>query len=185
MERWIPVVGHESAYEVSDLGRVRSLDRVERYERKDQYSGRTLTVARQHRGRVLSPGRMSGGHLSVSLAGRSCLVHVLVLTAFVGTCPDGCESLHGNGNPSDNRVANLRWGTRTENLIDAVKHGAKPIGERVWSAKLARDDIQGIRKACLSGRGSVAALARRFSVSETTIRQVRDGRTWKHVEVSA
>lgn len=180
MERWLPVAGYEGAYEVSDHGRVRSLDRVEQYERRDQYSGRVLTVRRGHRGRLLSPGRMNGGHLSVALSrGNSQLVHVLVLTAFVGPCPIGCECLHRNGIPSVNHLANLRWGTRAENVADAIAHGAMPVGDQKWNAKLREQDIPGIVERF--GRHSFAAIARDFGVREATIRNIANGRTWQHV----
>lgn len=50
-------------------------------------------------------------------------VHQLVLIAFAGPAPAGCEVLHNDGNPGNNRLANLRWGTRSENLYDRVRHG--------------------------------------------------------------
>lgn len=46
-----------------------------------------------------------------------------MLTAFVGPCPPGMMARHRNGNPADNRVENLRWGTQSENMLDAVEHG--------------------------------------------------------------
>lgn len=49
-------------------------------------------------------------------------VHRLVMAAFVGPCPDGIEVCHNNGNPADNRLSNLRYGTHSENQLDQVKH---------------------------------------------------------------
>lgn len=130
-ERWLPVVGFEAMYEVSDLGRVRSLDRVLPYERADQYSGRVLSVQRKRKGQLLRPGRKPSGHVSVALGrGRSMDVHVLVLTAFVGQCPEGQEALHENDIPGDNRLANLRWGTRSENIHDAIRNGRRTYHRR-------------------------------------------------------
>lgn len=110
----MPVVGLEGQYEVSDAGDVRSLDRV--VTRKD---------GRQHRvtGKTLKGWCTPAGHRSVYLAGKVCYVHRVVLTAFVGPCPDGMEGCHNNGNPTDNRLENLRWGTRSENSRDTVRHG--------------------------------------------------------------
>lgn len=125
-ERWLPVVGFEGLYEVSDMGRVRSLDRVLPYERVDQYSGRVLQIDRRRRGQLLQPGRKPSGHVSVALGrGQSRDVHVLVLEAFVGPCPEGKEALHGNDVGNDNRLANLRWGTRSENVFDAIRNGRR------------------------------------------------------------
>jgi hypothetical protein len=50
-------------------------------------------------------------------------VHHLVMLAFEGPCPNGLECRHLNGNPQDNRFENLKWGTRLENIHDAIRHG--------------------------------------------------------------
>lgn len=113
-EEWRPVVGYKSTHRVSNLGGVWALERIS---------------ARGHRlpKRVLHPSRLRSGHLTVSLTAagkkRTVLVHRLVLEAFVGTCPPGSECRHLNGDPSDNRVENLAWGTRKENMHDKVAHG--------------------------------------------------------------
>lgn len=117
-EEWRPVVGYEGYYEVSDHGNVRSLDRVV------PKGGHTQTV----NGRALSPSTKPSGHMRVSIIGadrehRTRMVHQLVLDAFVGTCPDGMEGCHNNGDPSDNRLKNLRWDTRSANRRDRVAHG--------------------------------------------------------------
>ena len=118
-EVWKPVPGYEGLYEVSDQGRVRSLDRD--ITQKSRW-GTWFTLRKK--GKLLRPGRMPQGHQSVALGRRnSQCVHKLVLMAFVGPAPDRHECCHNNGDPSDNRLENLRWGTRRENILDAVKHG--------------------------------------------------------------
>jgi hypothetical protein len=61
-------------------------------------------------------------------------VHVLVLTAFVGPCPDGNEALHFNDIPDDNRLSNLRWGTRSQNNHDAIRNGHRTYGRKIEEA---------------------------------------------------
>lgn len=118
-EVWKPVPGYEGLYEVSDEGRVRSLDRD-----VTQTSRRGALYTLRKKGKLLRPGRMPSGHLSVALGrGNSQCVHRLVLLAFVGPAPDKHECCHNNGNPADNRLENLRWGTRSENIKDAIRHG--------------------------------------------------------------
>jgi hypothetical protein len=70
------------------------------------------------------------GHMIVSLADagkkKTYHVHSLVLTAFVGPKPDGMECCHRNGDHEDNTVGNLRWDTKSENMLDRVRHGTHP-----------------------------------------------------------
>lgn len=83
---------------------------------------------RGQRGRWLKPAvDDKGGHLHLNLMKdglmRTRRVHSLVAEAFLGRRPVGLEVRHLNGNPADNRVSNLKWGTRSENVRDAVRHG--------------------------------------------------------------
>lgn len=117
MVKWLPVVGYEGFYEVSDDGRVRSVDRL--IECRD---GRKIPCLSTE----LTPWKW-GGYQLVKLRkdgrGRSQRVHKLVLTAFSGPRPNGMVACHNNGNPDDLRAANLRWDTQGNNLRDAVRHG--------------------------------------------------------------
>ncbi len=106
--------------------------------------------------------------------------HRLMLHAFVGECPKDCEALHINGNRLDNRLENLRWGTRKENVADAIKHGTATIGSKNGAAKLTDEMISNIRKSKLINN-SVKALSNKFQVSATTIRRVLNGFTYKGV----
>jgi len=121
MENWKDIPGYEGRYQVSDQGRVRSLDALILCSgpvKGAYYSSK--------KGRVLRPGRMPLGHLSVALGkGNSQCVHKLVLISFTGAAPEGYECLHRNGAPDDNRLDNLHWGTRSENMKDAYAHGAR------------------------------------------------------------
>lgn len=124
-ETWRPVVGYEGAYEVSDLGRVRSLDRM-------VYAGRGRE--REHVGRVLSV-HTGDKYSKVRLkldgdGGTTWNVHTLVALAFLGPCPEGAEVCHENGDAHDNRPANLRYDTHSANMHDRVAHGRDPLARR-------------------------------------------------------
>jgi hypothetical protein len=106
--------------------------------------------------------------------------HRLVLHAFVGECPMGCEALHINGNRLDNRLENLRWGTRKENVADAIKHGTATIGSKNGAAKLTNEMIKTIRQSRLIN-DSVDKLSNQYQVSVTTIKRVLNGLTYKGV----
>lgn len=180
VEIWKPVTGWEGSYEVSNLGRVRSLARQAAYERIDAYSGRVIAVTRKHAGKLLRPGRTSTGHMTVSLGrGNTQYVHVLVLTAFVGPCPYGMEGLHFDDVPANNRLGNLRWGTRSDNVKDAIRNGGFPLGVRHHMAKLTEQQVALI-KAELPTK-STDRLALEHGVSGASIRQIKRGETWVHV----
>ncbi len=162
MERWKPVVGYPG-YEVSDLGRVRSIDR----------EVHTKKGWRRYKGKLLSPGPTGKfGHLTVALGkGNSQYVHVLVLTAFVGECPPGCESLHGDSDPSNNKLSNLRWGTKGDNMRDRAAAG---------NYALSPEQVAYIRRVYVKGDLDFGgeALARKFGVYGSTIHDCAEGRTY-------
>jgi len=120
-EIWKPIVGHPG-YEVSDLGRVRSIDRIiERAATK-----RTKAYAWPLKGQLLAPN-VTGSrhqHMAVSLGARKKhKVHHLVLEAFVGPRPAGGVGRHGAKGSLCNSLDNLCWGTQSDNVRDAVAAG--------------------------------------------------------------
>jgi hypothetical protein len=120
-EQWRPVVGYEGTYEVSDLGRVRSIPRVVEREGTQGDIGAKGMIRKPH----LTPK----GYLRLQLAKdtktANCMVHRLVASAFLDN-PDGkAEVNHKNGIKHDNRVGNLEWATASENQIHAYDTGLK------------------------------------------------------------
>lgn len=114
--------------------------------------------------------------------GKTFLVHRLVLTAFVGTCPEGMECCHNDGNPSNNRVENLRWDTHAENQRDRNKHGTDNRGERHWRCLLTAEQVIEIRKRYRNGETNKQQLAAIYSVSDGTIRSLLSRKSWRHIE---
>ena len=100
-EMWLPIVGFAEHYEISSRGRVRSL--------------RT--------GRILKTPCTGRDYPQVELDGRTYRVHILMVKTFLGRRRPGQIALHHNDRKSDNRIANLRWGTYRENYADAVRNG--------------------------------------------------------------
>lgn len=117
-EEWRPVVGYEGLYEVSSLGRVRSLDRV--IMRSNGYP-------QPLKGVVLTPNLGKRGSYTVMLptasGQRQVKVHRMVAEAFIPN-PSGFPVVrHLNDDPTDNRVENLAWGTQSDNMRDAIRNG--------------------------------------------------------------
>src|SRR5262245_4122456 len=138
--------------------------------------------------RLYKDSRPGKGYLRVVLHDRRrgrhrFSVHRLILEAFVGPCPEGMECCHHDGNPANNRLANLRWDTRRQNQPDARRHGSfarKPRGERHGSAKLRTSQVLEIQRRGATGE-SAAALARAFGVSRTQVRNILSGKHWNHL----
>jgi hypothetical protein len=133
------------------------------------------------RGIPLRPGLRNGYSfvvLSQNAVKKACSVHHLVLRTFVGPAPAGMEPRHLNGNNSDNRLVNLKWGTKAENTADNRRLGVQPIGEACKQAKLTEAAVRDIRRRV---RDTHEELAKEYGVSRHTIEAVRYGRNWKHV----
>jgi hypothetical protein len=117
-EEWKSVPGYEGQYEVSDLGKVRSLDRS--VVNKDG-------IRRRVPGVMLKPGKNALGYFHVALCKdgvpRSWKVHQLVALAFIGPRPEGMDTCHTNDIRTDNRAVNLRYDTHSENARDHVRAG--------------------------------------------------------------
>lgn len=107
-------------------------------------------------------------------------IHNLVLEVFVGPCPPGMMARHLDGNPSNNRLGNLAWGTAQDNAADRTRHGRTCRGERHHSARLSPADVMEIRRMKSLGLRT-ADLARRFGVDWGTIARAARGETWSHV----
>lgn len=112
--------------------------------------------------------------------GMSCLyAHRVIWEAVHGEIPAGLEIDHLNGRKADNRISNLDAVTHSENVLRAVAMGLAPIGESRSDSKLTEQIVLRIRES--AGERSVGSWARELGVDRTTIRQARDGTTWRHV----
>ena len=155
-EMWLPVVGYEGLYEVSDHGQVRSINR---------------------RGQFLHPSPNSRGYPRLSLSNgkttKTCKVHRLVMAAFVGPCPDGFEVAHNNGVRTDNRFGNLRYDTHAKNIADKKAHGAT-------GTKMAEQDVREVFRLKDAGVHR-KVIAEQFGVSPAHIDGILRGRSWSHL----
>jgi hypothetical protein len=180
-EEWRAIVGYEGLYEVSDQGRVRSVDRV--VHRRGSYRNRECV--QRTRGRLLRPGTDDKGYRYVNLhkenKARTIFVHTLVLEAFVGPPPSPqhvCR--HGDNIPGNNKSKNLCWGTQKENNNDKLKHGTLLHGEDVATAILKKADVIKIRHLVSIGH-TQSSLAKAYGVIPQTINVIVKRKTWRHV----
>lgn len=114
-EEWRSIPSHEGQYEVSSLGRVRSLTR-----RIEYVDGRSY----MREGQVLTAVLSGKPYYYVVLGRRDRrYIHQLVLESFSGPRPPNAVARHLDGDPLHNSSSNLAWGTQSENMHDRMKHG--------------------------------------------------------------
>ena len=176
-EEWRDVVGYTGHYQVSDLGRVRSVDR----EIHNGWGG-----TKRLKGRTLKQGHYGANpydmvSLSVENKRELCAVHALVAAAFFGPRPSGYEVCHGPNGKQDNGVSNLYYGTRSQNQLDRFRDGtvkSKPVrrgdGKEYPSLGLAAREA-GLRK------GAISKVCRKLRHSNGTRCLTAGGFSWEFV----
>jgi hypothetical protein len=139
----------------------------------------------------LRPSPQYRGHMAVCLGrGKTRFIHRLVLEAFVGPCPAGLKGCHKDGDPADNRLDNLRWGTRRSNYEDSVRHGTaylvrgSHVGEDNHVAVLNEPLVRAIMQVRLETGLGAKGIARLLGLDERlrgAIDGVIRGQSWNHV----
>lgn len=184
-ELWKDIKGFEGAYQVSSLGRVRSLDRKVR--NKNGFSSKKASFITPHwRGRETkgkSPKTNPLRYMSVGLWEKkkqyNFTVHRLVALAFIPNPQEKPEVNHIDGNRENNKASNLEWCTRQENVEHAIKSGLHmPYGEDHHGAKLNWEKVKEIREKYVPRKYSQHRLAREYGVNQDTIHSVVNNLTW-------
>jgi hypothetical protein len=155
-ETWRDCVGYEGIYAVSDQGNVKSFV----YDRC---------------GRLLVPFKQGSGYLYVDLGRDNTRpIHQLVAEAFIGPRPPDYVTLHLNHDRVDNRLANIRWGTRSENMRDRPPRQC-----------LTTDKVRAIKDRLAQRRrgDTQLRLGEVFGVSRQTISSIQRGLSHADVEV--
>ena len=166
---WKDIPGYEGRYQASSLGRIKSLKRKVRGKNPYTHKEFLRTVPE----RILRPGRFcKSGHVSVVLghgtAGKP--VHHLVAFTFLGSRPEGLDILHINGDPVDNRVENLMYVTRRENILDVY------FQEKAWR-KLTIYDVVQVRELLKEGMCGVD-IASKMKISQSIVSNIKCGRSF-------
>lgn len=181
-ERWLPIPDLEF-YEVSNLGRVRSVDRTL------ALVGRWGPMMRFHRGKVLrlkpKPNGDGGIYWSfyAGLDGGYHQVNRVVCRTFNDKPPSPKhEAAHLDGDTHNNCPENLIWATPVENARHKVAHGTHSIGSNNSMARLRESDVKGIFESYCQGIGP-DIVAREFGTSRGNVIAIVSGRAWDHVDV--
>lgn len=170
---WIKKIPRFPGYAVTKDGRVWSMSRK-------------LTDGREWYGRWLKPTTNKDGYLVVHLCKNSRSytrhIHRLVLETYTGLCPSEMQCRHLNGNPGDNRLDNLCWGTCSNNFQDSVRLGViNRKGEKAHNVKLTEQDVRMIVYMHRTGLFTQYEIAKEYKVTQGTISLILLKKTWKHL----
>ena len=160
-EVWRDIAGYENLYQVSNLGRVKSL-----YNR----NGHIMKL-------YTSDANYLYALLSDNGKQKPFSIHRLVAKAFIPNPENKPEVNHINGDKHDNRAENLEWCTRRENITHAFKTGLSAQGENSHNAKLTNKQVRYIRENPYKLKGY--ELAKMFGVHEVTISEIQRGKRYK------
>lgn len=167
---WLPIIGWEGIYEISDHGNVRSVDRAifTRTGRR-RYRGVDIALTLSPRGYYVFGAKCPGRKALIK-------VHRAVCEAFHGPAPTPLhEVAHNDGDRSNNRAENLRWATRQENSLDRVRHGteSKP---RATTERQALEII-----ARLNNGETQRGIAAQLGLSRSAVDNISRARSWKQL----
>jgi hypothetical protein len=174
---WLPVVGYEGLYEVSNDGQVKSIDRIVIYPDEKQ--------PRKFKGKLLKQclnvnKKYYGVRLSKQGKTKLWLTHQLVAIAFLGKKPKGHLVCHGSRGSLCNEVTNLSYGTPKQNAADQLRDGTKCYGEKCSWSKLTESDVLEIKNLYTKGvQGK--DLAMKFSISRSRVCDIVKGRGWNYL----
>lgn len=177
MEVWKDVIGLEDYYQVSNLGNVRSKERF-------VIRGRGGKCKIQCKN--LNPAINSDGYLTgifrVDKNPINYKVHRILAESFIGSIPKGFEVNHINGIKTDNRLENLEIVSKSKNIKHAFALGLnKPRrGQLNGMCKIDSNKAKSVKEMTKNGF-TESQISSQLNVSIHTVRDIRRGKTWKHV----
>lgn len=175
---WKDVPGFEGNYQVSTDGQVKSLER----QVPNKHTGFMTIHEKILKTKIRAD---AGGYLSVCLFKggnrRYVDIQVLVLEAFVGPRPTGLQACHNDGNPTNNKLSNLRWDTPKANTGDKEKHGTDAKGVRNPRTSLSEEDVKTIRRLAHQGK-SYDEIAIDFNLSYVSVSRIVNFRTFSNID---
>ena len=169
-EIWKDIKGYEGLYQVSNLGRVKSMDREVIYS-----NGRVVN----YKGRILKQVNNRAGRKQVFLykdgKATNQRVHILVAESFIGERPKDYDVCHIDGDYTNNKLSNIRYDTKSQNRIDYYRQGSKS-----GTGKLSIEQALEIRRLYATGDYKQRELAEMFGINRSSICAVvnRKSFTW-------
>jgi len=173
-EVWKPIPGFKR-YEASNEGWIRSL-----WDKNGKKVKKILRPTFPNGNGHLAVGLTKNGTTSESLTRQ---VHSLILLSFAGPCPEGMECIHQDGDKLNNRIGNLKWGTRSENQQMRVVMNPESYQE-CGPGKLLKNEVAQIKRLYHVNHYSQLKIAYCFDISHTTVSKIINGHRWPDVKMA-
>ncbi len=178
-EIWKGIKGYAGYYQISNLGRIKSLDRIVPRTRNGKKFKKFV------KGKILDKGNITkqSRYYRVTLSKNNRLwrrsISRLVAETFIPNPKNKSEVNYKNGNREDNQIGNLEWVSHKENMQHAHRNNLVIVAKGIncVQAKLSEKDVLFIRKRSLS----VKNLVKKFKMDKTTIYDILNRKTWKHI----
>jgi transcriptional regulator with XRE-family HTH domain len=211
-EIWKDIPGYEGFYQSSTFGRTRSFNTgvnrnqittiillinknlsVIKIAKQTGISETHIANIRKNpqkylnREKILKTGKYGiYGHLEITLCKNGVRkkhkVHRLILETFVGPCPPGMECRHLDGNPQNNRLDNLCWGTPKENQADRIVHGTDNRGSRHGSSKVNDKQVVDIKRLAEEGKFTQKEIGKMFNISQPSVSMIKNKKRWTYFD---
>lgn len=164
MEVWKNITNVVKCYEISNLGRLRSLQKG--------YEGRILKFSKDKKGYLVCRLEINGKKKTVK-------IHRLVAISFVPNPEHKPQVNHKDGDKTNNNCTNLEWVTNEENIRHAVENGLRGTryGNECNRSKIDEKHVMKIFESALS----IPELAKLYGVTNTSIRCIKNGKSWNHL----
>lgn len=183
-EIWVPVLGFEKLYHVSNFGRVKSLDYLEKYFNKE--SGKI--VSRLKKQKIKCQKISKQGYIGIKLykdkVEHTTRVHRIVAESFLPNPNLKKHVNHKNGIKHDNRLCNLEWATPSENNKHAFRKGLRiptcQKGFKNSNCKLSPMEIKRIRNH-KKKYGEAKKLCQEMKISLSHYHNIRNGKVWSEI----
>jgi len=172
MEIWKDIKGYEGKYQVSNLGRVKSLERKTKYLKSLKSVKETFLKERINR----------YGYVQAILYNdkpKTVYTHRLVAIAFIPNTENKSDVNHKNGIKIDNREENLEWATRKENINHSFEMELSGKGQKHGRSKLTEIEAKEIKY----GNKNLfqSEIAEKYGITQSQVSRIRLGKLWNHI----
>ena len=180
-EIWKDIKGYEGMYQISNYGRIKSLERV--FLKFKRGRKEKMEVYLPEKIRSIGNNNKSYPKISLWRNGKVDwrLIHRLVAQHFIDNPMNYNQVLHKDDNPRNYHWSNLEWGTQSKNIKDAVERGRWHIGAKNNKSKLKDHQIPEIRELIKKGI-SCCKIAPQFNISVNQILGIKNNKIWKHIK---